>query len=114
MAFVALREPDGDLIGVARMHADADYRTAEMAVLVRSDLKGRGLGSALMTLMIEYMREEGLEEVHGQVLMDNQQMESRSTPSVSWVRSLLPIEKPSKRSANSAARMMLDGISAIT
>ena len=28
--------------------------------------------------------------------------ESRSTPSTSWVRSLLPIEKPSKTSANSA------------
>jgi hypothetical protein len=37
--------------------------------------------------------------------------ESRSTPSVSWVRSFEPMEKPSKRSANSSARMTLDGIS---
>ena len=40
--------------------------------------------------------------------------ESRSTPSTSWVRSLEPIEKPSKSAANSSARIALAGISAIT
>jgi hypothetical protein len=35
--------------------------------------------------------------------------ESRSRPSVSWVRSLEPIEKPSKMSRNSSASRALDG-----
>mmetsp|Transcript_94791 Transcript_94791/g.220042 ORF Transcript_94791/g.220042 Transcript_94791/m.220042 type:complete len:200 (-) Transcript_94791:1889-2488(-) len=39
--------------------------------------------------------------------------ESRSRPKVSWVRSLLPIEKPSKYSRNSSARNTLLGSSAI-
>ena len=40
--------------------------------------------------------------------------ESRSSPSVSCVRSFDPIEKPSKTSANSSARMTLLGISHMT
>ena len=44
MAFVAVAKADGSLLGVVRMVADPDYTHAEYAVLVRSDLKGRGLG----------------------------------------------------------------------
>jgi hypothetical protein len=40
--------------------------------------------------------------------------ESRSTPRISCVRSLEPIEKPSKISANASARITLLGISHIT
>ena len=36
--------------------------------------------------------------------------ESLSTPRTSWVRSFEPMEKPSKISANSFARTMLEGI----
>ncbi|MNN57829.1 hypothetical protein D3C81_1728370 [compost metagenome] len=39
--------------------------------------------------------------------------ESRSRPRVSWVRSLEPIEKPSKISRNSSASSALDGTSHI-
>ena len=39
---------------------DANYDSGEYAVLVRSDLKGRGLGYLLMQLIIEYARAEGL------------------------------------------------------
>ena len=39
---------------------------------------------------------------------------SRSTPSVSWVRSFEPIEKPSKSSENSSISSTLFGISHIT
>ncbi|MOA03514.1 hypothetical protein D3C78_1230240 [compost metagenome] len=39
--------------------------------------------------------------------------ESRSRPRVSWVRSLEPIEKPSKNSRNSSASSALDGSSHI-
>ena len=40
--------------------------------------------------------------------------ESRSTPSVSWVRSFEPMEKPSNSSANRSIRITLFGISHIT
>src|SRR5262249_62038184 len=42
MAFVAIEESSGELLGVVRLHADANYERGEYAVLVRSDLKGRG------------------------------------------------------------------------
>jgi acetyltransferase len=43
-------------------------------VLVRSDLKGRGLGTALMSAIIEYAREQGIGEIFGTVLRENRMM----------------------------------------
>jgi acetyltransferase len=74
MAFVALDESRGDLIGVVRIHSDSIYEAGEFAILLRSDLKGRGLGWKLMQLMIEYARSEGLKRVAGQVLQENTTM----------------------------------------
>jgi acetyltransferase len=74
MAFVAIDQPSGDLLGVARLHADADYDRAEYAVLVRSDVKGHGLGWLLMQTLIEYARNEGLRRLEGQVLRENTTM----------------------------------------
>lgn len=74
MAFIAIEEATGDMLGVVRIHADAQYRTAEYAILVRSDLKGRGLGWTLMELIISYARAEGLQRLTGQVLRQNSTM----------------------------------------
>jgi acetyltransferase len=74
MAFVAIDKASGDLLGVARLHANADYDRAEYAVLVRSDVKGQGLGWLLMQTLIEYARSEGLKRVQGQVLKENTTM----------------------------------------
>ena len=41
------------------------------AVLVRSNLKGHGLGWLLMRRMIEFARAKGLQRIHGQVLAEN-------------------------------------------
>ena len=71
MAFVAFDEATGELLGGVRLHADANYETGEYAVLLRSDLKGRGLGWQLMQLIIEYARSEGLRRIEGQVLAEN-------------------------------------------
>jgi acetyltransferase len=71
MAFIAIDEASGEMLGVVRLHANADYDHGEYAVLVRSDLKGRGLGYLLMTLIIEYARSEGLGTIEGQVLAEN-------------------------------------------
>jgi acetyltransferase len=59
------------MLGVIRLHADANYDSGEYAVLVRSDLKGRGLGFLLMQMIIEYARAEGLRTIEGQVLSEN-------------------------------------------
>jgi acetyltransferase len=59
------------LLDVIRLHADANYDSGEYAVLVRSDLKGRGLGFLLMQMIIEYAHAEGLRTIEGQVLSEN-------------------------------------------
>jgi acetyltransferase len=74
IAFVALDRATGELAGIVRYSADPDHRTAEYGVLVRSDLKGRGLGRALMRRLIEYARRSGIEELFGLVLPDNARM----------------------------------------
>jgi acetyltransferase len=74
MAFIAIEETTGNMLGAVRIHADADYENGEYAILIRSDLKGHGLGWQLMQLMIEYARAEGLSCVHGQVLQENTTM----------------------------------------
>jgi acetyltransferase len=74
IAFIAIDEATGEMIGGIRLHADANYETAEYAVLLRSDLKGRGLGWKLMELIIEYAQSEGLKRIEGQILQDNSAM----------------------------------------
>jgi acetyltransferase len=74
MAFVALSEDQQELLGVARLEADPDYTSAEYAVIVRSDLKGHGLGWALMRHLIRYAEAEGLRELDGDVLAANERM----------------------------------------
>ena len=48
--------------------------SGEYAILLRSDLKGRGLGWALMQLIIEYAKSEGLKRISGEVLQENTAM----------------------------------------
>jgi acetyltransferase len=71
---VAIEQASGAMLGVVRLHSDANYETGEYAILVRSDLKGRGLGWLLMQLIIEYARAEGLKRIEGQVLSENRTM----------------------------------------
>jgi acetyltransferase len=74
MAFVAFDEATDELVGVVRIHSDSLYENGEYAILLRSDLKGRGLGWALMQLIIEYAKSEGLKRLSGQVLQENSTM----------------------------------------
>jgi len=71
MAFVAFDEATGEMVGVVRIHSDSIYENGEYAILLRSDLKGRGLGWALMQLIIEYAKSEGLKMISGDVLQEN-------------------------------------------
>jgi acetyltransferase len=71
MAFVAFDEATREMVGVVRIHSDSIYESCEYAILLRSDLKGKGLGWALMQLIIEYARSEGLKVIYGDVLREN-------------------------------------------
>ena len=69
MAFVAFDEASNELVGVVRIHSDSIYESGEYAILLRSDLKGRGLGWTLMQMIIEYAKSEGLKAISGDVLV---------------------------------------------
>ncbi len=74
MAFIATRHgPDGidETLGVGRVVADPDNVSAEFAVTVRSDLKGKGLGRMLMDKLIAYCRARGTREIVGEALPQN-------------------------------------------
>ena len=77
MAFIATseREPGRfETLGVARAIADPDNVSAEFAIIVRSDIKGKGLGPILFGKLIAYCRSRGIKELVGEALMDNQRI----------------------------------------
>jgi acetyltransferase len=77
MAFIATseREPGRfEILGVARAIADPDNISAEFAIIVRSDLKGKGLGPVLFGKLIAYCRSRGTKELVGEALIDNQRL----------------------------------------
>jgi acetyltransferase len=77
MAFIAVADGAGvapETLGVVRIGTDPDNETSEFAIVVRSDLKGQGLGAALLDKMIRYCRDRGTAELVGQVLAGNRAM----------------------------------------
>ncbi|HEX6704838.1 MAG TPA: bifunctional acetate--CoA ligase family protein/GNAT family N-acetyltransferase [Albitalea sp.] len=77
MAFVALLENDDgtcDTVGVVRAVTDPDNVDAEFAIIVRSDMKGQGIGHLLLGKMIGYLRANGTQRMVGEVLRENQAM----------------------------------------
>jgi GNAT superfamily N-acetyltransferase len=71
IAFVAFDETSGETLGVVWLYCDSIHEAGEYAILLRSDLKGRGLGWALMQLIIEYGKSTGLSRICGQILQEN-------------------------------------------
>jgi acetyltransferase len=77
IAFVALAPgPDGQTqtLGVVRAMTDPDNVDAEFGVIVRSDLKGSGLGLLLMQKLIAYLRSQGTQRLVATVLDYNDRM----------------------------------------
>jgi acetyltransferase len=77
MAFIATRSLDAgveETLGTVRASVGPDNHTAEFGVIVRSDLKGSGLGFRLMSKMIEYLRARGTRRLVGTVLGVNHGM----------------------------------------
>ncbi|MFZ1624577.1 MAG: bifunctional acetate--CoA ligase family protein/GNAT family N-acetyltransferase [Gammaproteobacteria bacterium] len=77
MAFLAVAPgPDGceQTLGVARATADPDNYEAEFGIIVRSELKGEGLGELLMGKLIRTLREQGTRILVADVLPENTRM----------------------------------------
>ena len=68
--------PDGveETLGVARAVADPDNGDAEFGIIVRSDLKGTGLGPLLMHKLIDTLRAHGTQRLVATVLAQNSGM----------------------------------------
>ncbi len=72
MAIIAVREANGDTVGVARLVCnDTDGTSAEFAVAVDPAAKKFGLGTFLMNSVIEWGKAQGVKEITGQILADN-------------------------------------------
>lgn len=74
MAFIATRDgADGmpETLGVVRAVTDPDNQHAEFAIIVRSDLKGRGLGYILFSKLVDYFRAQGTGAIVGDALSEN-------------------------------------------
>lgn len=74
IAFIALDDEDNSLAGVVRYSADPDHNSAEFGLLVRSDLQGIGLGTSLLSRLVEYAAADGLKELTGIILPENGKM----------------------------------------
>ena len=68
---LAFDASDGRLAATAMMVADERLEDAEVAVLVRSDLKGRGAGWTMLCHACDYLRARGFRQVHSVELADN-------------------------------------------
>lgn len=67
-----------ETMGVVRVVCDPDGAVAEFAILVRSDVAGKGLGRLLMDKIVRYCRQRGVGRVIGDVLATNIRMLSLS------------------------------------
>ncbi len=77
MAFIASRlGKDGqpETLGVIRTVTDPDNQRAELAALVRSDMKGTGLGTMMMEKIIRYQRTRGTKTIYAQIMTENSAM----------------------------------------
>jgi len=77
MAFIAsARRADGtaETLGVVRGVSDPDNVQVQMAIIVRSDVKGRGLGYALLEKLLRYFRDRGAREMVGLTSRGNRAM----------------------------------------
>jgi acetyltransferase len=73
-------EADGDIVetarivGVSRYITNPDRASCEFALLVDDAMSGQGLGTRLMESIMEVARDQGLNEIDGLVLAENDGM----------------------------------------
>lgn len=76
MAFIATRQTGGEAetLGVVRTSTKPDNSSAEFAIIIRTDMKGTGLGSLLFEKMIRYCKSRGTRYLDGQTMPRNKGM----------------------------------------
>jgi acetyltransferase len=76
LALMAVTLQDGQevQIGVGRYFAQPDRVRCEFAIVVADEWQGRGVGSRLLSLLIENARARGLKRMEGDVLAQNGRM----------------------------------------
>jgi len=63
-----------EILGVVRLNHEKGASEGEFAVMVRSDLKGHGIGHELLCLILRLAGERGITRVVGDVLAENRPM----------------------------------------
>lgn len=63
-----------ELFGYVQVISDPDKERSEFAILVRSDLTGKGIGRLLLEHVISHARRRGIREIYGESLVDNKAM----------------------------------------
>jgi acetyltransferase len=59
------------IVGVSRYITNPDQTSCEFSLVVADDFNGKGLGSRLMSSIMDVARDKGLAEIEGLVLADN-------------------------------------------
>ena len=76
MALIATDWCDGTarIVGKANYALQHDGRSCEFAVVIADDMAGKGVGSRLMRCLMDAARQQGIAEIHGEVMADNEPM----------------------------------------
>lgn len=73
-AAIVAAGPDGELIGVARYGTEPGADEAEIAVVVQDAWQGRGLGTILLSALLDHAVSRGITKFLAYVLADNHRM----------------------------------------
>ena len=65
---------EGPMLAEARIVGNVDREWAEFAIVVRSDMAGRGLGHLLLSRLVEIAGNEGYRELRGETMPENNRM----------------------------------------
>jgi acetyltransferase len=76
MALICVVEENGEEVevGVARYVTNPDGLGCEFALVVADEWQRKGIGSRLMTALMEIAKSRGLKSMEGEVLADNREM----------------------------------------
>ena len=76
MAFVAVAGPSDRevIIGAARYAGSSEANEAEFAIAVADEWQSAGVGSALLDILCEYARLQGVQRLQGLVFANNERM----------------------------------------
>ena len=65
---------EDEIVAIGRLTRLSDPQEAEFAILVRDDFQGRGLGTVLLTRLLQFGRDEGINHVNAYMLGTNKGM----------------------------------------